>query len=87
MKLEVWVWTTFLIFIFFVLSTELAQKLVTGLGQEKSKLFVPDSEEEFTTDGDMSKFHKKQVEEPLTGHIWRNCIINEHNELNLKNKF
>lgn len=43
----------FLNIYFLGLSTELAQKLVTGLGKEKSKLFVPEDKEAFKTDGDV----------------------------------
>lgn len=48
---------------------------------------MPENKERFKTDGDLSKFHKNQLEEAPVRQIWGNFIINEYNALNFKKKF
>ena len=61
--------------------------MVTILGQEKSKLFVPEKKEAIETDGGVSGFHKKQIEEAPIRQIWGDFIIREYNALNIRKEF
>ena len=48
---------------------------------------MPEKKEAIETDGSLSGFHKKQIEEAPIRQIWGDFIIREYNALNFRKEF